>query len=62
MTPQIKHLSGIDVPQAWRPTWAVCWVVEVDGEIIAGPYTTSEEARAVASGQQEPRFSQTPEP
>ena len=34
MRAQIKHLSGEDVPKAWRPTWAVCWVVELDGAVI----------------------------
>ena len=62
MTSQIKHLSGDDVPKAWRPTWAVCWVVELNGTVVAGPYATEEEARAVAEGKKEPRISQTPAP
>ena len=44
MTSQIKHLSGEDVPKAWRPTWAVCWVVELNGTIVGGPYATEAEA------------------
>jgi len=68
MTSQIKHLSGEDVPKAWRPTWAVCWVVELngtvvgDGTVVGGPYATEEEARAVLEGKEEPRISQTPTP
>ncbi|CJK40951.1 Uncharacterised protein [Streptococcus pneumoniae] len=62
MTLQIKHLSGEDVPKAWRPTWAVCWVVELNGTIVGGPYATEAEARAVADGEEEPRISQTPAP
>ena len=60
MTSQIKHLSGEDVPKAWRPTWAVCWVVELNGTIVGGPYATEAEARAVDG--EEPRISQTPAP
>ncbi len=59
---QIKHLSGEDVPKAWRPTWAVCWVVELDGAVIGGPYASEAQARAVADGDEEPRLSQTPAP
>ncbi|KRW70224.1 hypothetical protein ACQKFE_07040 [Stutzerimonas stutzeri] len=62
MTSQIKHLSGEDVPKAWRPTWAVCWVVELNGTVVGGPYATEEEARAVLEGKEEPRISQTPTP
>jgi len=62
MEVKIKHLSGEDVPKAWRPTWVVCYVVEVDGNIIAGPYTTRAEAEAAASGKQDPKVSQTPTP
>jgi len=62
MSLQIKHLSGDDVPKAWRPTWAVCWVVELDGTVVGGPYRTEEEARAVAEGESEPRILQTPAP
>ena len=62
MTSQIKHLSGEDVPKAWRPTSAVCWVVELNGTIVGGPYATEAEARAVADGEEEPRISQTPAP
>lgn len=62
MQTQIKHLKGDEVPQAWRPTWVVCWVVEVDGQIIAGPYASREEAEAAASGEQDPKVSQTPAP
>ena len=36
MHAQIKHLSGEDVPKAWRPTWAVCWVVQLDAALNAG--------------------------
>jgi len=62
MQTQIRHLKGDDVPKAWRPTWAVCWVVEVDGQIIAGPYASREEAEAAASGEEDPKLSQTPAP
>ena len=62
MQVKVKHLSGEDVPKAWRPTWVVCWVVEVDGNIIAGPYTTRAEAEAAASGKEDPKVSQTPTP
>ena len=62
MTSQIIHLSGEDVPKAWRPTWAVCWVVELNGTVVGGPYATEEEARAVLEGKEEPRISQTPTP
>jgi len=62
MEVKIKHLSGEDVPKAWRPTWVVCYVVEVDGNIIAGPYTTRAEAEAAASGKEDPKVSQTPTP
>jgi len=62
MQVKVKHLSGEDVPKAWRPTWVVCWVVEVDGNIIAGPYNTRDEAQAVASGKEDPKVSQTPTP
>ena len=62
MQVKVKHLSGEDVPKAWRPTWVVCWVVEVDGNIIAGPYNTRDEAQAVASGNEDPKVSQTPTP
>lgn len=62
MTSQVKHLSGEDVPKAWRPTWAVCWVVELNGTVVVGPYATEEEARAVLEGKEEPRISQTPTP
>ncbi|MCW3149124.1 hypothetical protein N8H22_11015 [Stutzerimonas stutzeri] len=62
MSLQIKYLSGDDVPQAWRPTWVVCWIVELDGTLIGGPYATEAQARAVADGKQEPRLSQTPAP
>jgi len=40
----------------------VCWVVEVDGQIIAGPYASREEAEAAASGDEDPKLSQTPAP
>ncbi|MTZ15489.1 hypothetical protein GNE00_17190 [Pseudomonas sp. JL972] len=62
MRAQIKHLSGEDVPKAWRPAWAVCWVVELDGAVIGGPYASEAQARAVANGDEEPRLSQTPAP
>lgn len=62
MRAQIKHLSCEDVPKAWRPTWAVCWVVELDGAVIGGPYASEAQARAVADGDEEPRLSQTPAP
>ncbi|EIK52614.1 hypothetical protein YO5_14336 [Stutzerimonas stutzeri TS44] len=62
MHAQIKHLSGENVPKAWRPTWAVCWVVELDGAVIGGPYASEAQARAVANGDEEPRLSQTPAP
>lgn len=62
MAPQIKQLTGEEVPKAWRPTWVVCWVVELDGALIGGPYASEAEARAVADGEGEPRLSQTPAP
>lgn len=62
MQTRIKHLIGEEVPKAWRPTWVVCWVVEVDGNVIAGPYSTREEAEAAASGKEDPKLSQTPTP
>jgi len=40
----------------------VCWVVELNGTIVGGPYATEQEARAVADGDEEPRISQTPAP
>lgn len=58
----IRHLSGEDVPKSWRPTWVECWVVEMDGTTIAGPYATREEAQAVVDGREEPRISESPTP
>ncbi|MCF7203102.1 hypothetical protein [Pseudomonas oligotrophica] len=62
MSLQIKQLSGDDVPKAWRPTWAVCWVVELDGTVVGGPYNDEQQARAVAEGREPPRLLQTPAP
>jgi hypothetical protein len=62
MQKAIKHLTGDEVPQGWRPTWVTCWVVEMDGKTIAGPYATREEAQAVMDGEQDPKVSQTPTP
>ena len=62
MQTSIKHLSGDEVPKSWRPTWVTCWVVEMDGTTIAGPYAPREEAQAVVDGKQEPKISQSPAP
>jgi hypothetical protein len=62
MQTSIKHLSGDEVPKSWRPAWVTCWVVEMDGTTIAGPYATREEAQAVVDGKQEPKISQSPAP
>ncbi|MCQ4242764.1 hypothetical protein [Stutzerimonas stutzeri] len=62
MQTSIRHLSGEEVPKSWRPTWVTCWVVEMDGTTIAGPYATREEAQAVIDGEQKPKISQTPTP
>ena len=62
MQRRIKHLTGDDVPQGWRPTWVTCWVVEIDGQTIAGPYATEAEAQAVLDGEQDPKILQTPTP
>ncbi len=62
MQTTIRHLTGDEVPQGWRPTWVTCWVVELDGKTIAGPYATREEAQAVMDGDQDPKISQTPTP
>lgn len=62
MQTTIRHLTGDEIPQGWRPTWVTCWVVEMDGKTIAGPYATRAEAQAVMDGEQEPKVSQTPTP
>lgn len=62
MQTQIRQLTGDEVPQAWRPTWATCWVVEMDGRAIAGPYASQEEAQAVLDGEEPPKVTQTPTP
>ena len=61
MTSQIKHLSGEDVPKAWRPTWVVCWVVELNGTIVGSAHLVrpprNNEAQAFA-GRRQARLAQ----
>ncbi|WP_421683918.1 hypothetical protein HKW98_05650 [Stutzerimonas urumqiensis] len=60
MTPEVKELRGDQIPDAWRPAWAACWVVELNGAIMAGPYVSESEARSVAEGKRVPQDFQTP--
>jgi hypothetical protein len=62
MQRSIKQLTGDEIPQGWRPTWVTCWVVDLDGKTIAGPYATQAEAQAVMDGKELPKVSQTPAP
>lgn len=62
MQRSIKQLTGDEIPQGWRPTWVTCWVVDLDGKTIAGPYATQAEAEAVMNGEALPKVSQTPAP
>lgn len=57
---EVKELKSNEIPQAWRAAWMVCWVVELDGKIMAGPFATESEARAVADGEKREHW--TPQP
>lgn len=54
MKPTVRKLTSDEMPASWRPTWVVCWVVELDGAIMGGPYASEAEAQAVASGEKAP--------
>ncbi|WP_028240576.1 hypothetical protein [Stutzerimonas azotifigens] len=60
MKPQTRQLRGDEIPDAWRPAWEVCWVVELDGKVVAGPYASQSEAQAVADSEKRPDEFQTP--
>lgn len=60
MKPQTRQLRGDEIPAAWRPAWEVCWVVELDGQVVAGPYASESEAQAVAASEKRPGDFQTP--
>ncbi|MBB3103697.1 hypothetical protein [Azomonas macrocytogenes] len=47
---EVKKLKSKEIPQAWRAAWLVCWVVELDGCTVAGPFASQALAQAVADG------------
>ncbi len=57
---EVKQLKSNEIPQAWRAAWVVCWVVELDGKIMAGPFASEDEAQAVARGEKREHWSPQP--
>lgn len=60
MNAVVKQLKSDEIPQAWRAAWMVCWVVELDGKIVAGPFASAGEAEAVARGERREHWSPQP--